>query len=241
MVSAPIDAGGSATTEANAFTPRAASGDGAKIAHGRIDGAALVVPIPAEASLGARVRIPRRGAAGRDPMENEIADIEIDTTWSNDAAIDRYGLRFPPGVLVPGTAGTLPAVADAERRHRNVVGLRAGGDANLIPGTLAVRAGAFFEPRSGAPGFTGLETISGTRVGISAGATARIHAQKGAAFDLSIAYLHVFVSDLGASDPSADGVRAVTGTAPHRTRWPVALGTVEDGLDVIHLGVAYRF
>lgn len=242
MWSAPIEASGHASTEANAFTARAASGDGSKIARGRIDGADLSVPIPMEAALGVRVRLPREGAsARRDPMETEVADVEIDVTWSNDAAIDRYGLRFPPGVLVPGTAGTLPVVADAERRYRDVVGLRLGGDVNLIPGVLALRAGGFVEPRSGVPGFTGLEAIAGTRVGLSAGATARVHGPGGAAFDVSLALLHVFVSDLDASDPSSDGVHAVTGVAPHRTRWPVGLGTIEDGLDVIHVGVAYRF
>lgn len=242
MASAPIDAGGHATTEANAFTTRAASGDDSKIARGRIEGAELSIPIPMQASLGVRVRIPRRDAgARRDPIESELADLELDTTWSNDAAIDRYGMRFPPGVLVPGTAGTLPANADVERRRRDVLGARLGGDANLIPGVLAVRAGTFVEPRSGTPGLVGLETTTGMRVGVSVGATARIRARGGAALDVSLALLHVFVSDMDASDPSADGVHAVTGSAPHRTRWPVGLGTLEDGLDVIHLGVAHRF
>lgn len=240
--SAPIVAGGVATTEANAFTARAAGGDTSKIARGRIEGAELSIPLPMEAALGVRVRLPRDGEhARREPMEGEIADLELDVTWSNDGAIDRYGVRFPPGVLVPGTAGTLPADASAERRHRDVVGVRVGGDANLIPGVLAVRAGTFVEPRTGTAGFTGLETMSGTRAGVSLGVTARVHARGGAAFDVSLALLHVFVSDLDASDPSADGLRAVTGTEPHRTRWPVGLGTIEDGLDVLHLGVAYRF
>ncbi len=278
MVSAPIDATGDARTEAGAFSARAARGDGSAIAHGDTsardcgqpggdacgDGgnAHLSIPLPMQASAGVRVRIPR--GPGRDPIESELGDVELDLGYTRASSIDGYALRFPSGadgngsIPVPGTAGALPPDASTTRRMRDVFGARLGGDANVIPGVLALRAGAFVETRAGEPGFAGLETFAGARVGLAAGATVRITEAHGHAFDLSIGLLHMFVSDLAQTDPRADGVHAITGTrcdvgqpatgatcpdggAPYRTKWPVGLGTVSSGLDVLHVGAAYRF
>jgi long-chain fatty acid transport protein len=282
--SAPIDARGDARTEAGAFSARAASGDGSKIAHGDTsvrdcgqpgttacgDGgnARLTIPVPLEASAGVRLRIPRaRGAgsaAGRDPRETELADVELDATFAGDSAIDRIGLQFPGDagggtIPVPGTAGELPPDASASRRYRDVFGARLGGDVVVIPGVLSLRAGSFVETRAGAPGEVGLEALPGARVGVALGATARIHDARGGAFDVTLGFLHVFVSDVAETDPRRDGVRAISGTRcgagaaagaggvcpdggpAYRTRWPVGLGTLSGALDVIHAGVAYRF
>jgi hypothetical protein len=281
MASAPIDATGDARTEAGAFSARAASGDGSAIAHGDTstrdcgqsggsacgDGgnAHLSIPLPMQASAGVRVRLPRSGAPrSRDPIESELGDVEIDLTWTQASSIDGYALHFPSDaagngtIPVPGTAGTLPPDATSERRFRDVFGARLGGDANVIPGVLALRAGGFVESRAGEPGFASLETFAGTRVGLAAGATVRIADAKDRAFDLSIGFMHMFVSDVAQTNPTADGVRAITGTrcnigeassgaacpdggAPYRTKWPVGLGTVTSALDVVHVGAAYRF
>lgn len=144
----------------------------------------LELAIPAEAFLGVRLRAPRgSGPRKGDPIDTEIGDVELDAAWSNDSAIDRYGRRF-----------------------RDVVGFRLGGDLNVVPGAFAIRAGAFVTPRAAQPGAVALEAMGGTRIGLSAGATARVDKR----FDVSIAYLHMFLGE-------------------------------QDGLDVIHLGVAYRF
>ena len=283
MVSAPIDARGDARTEVGAFSARAASGDGSAIAHGDTsardcgqpggsacgDGgnARLTIPLPMQASAGMRVRVPRRGAdpaRAREPIESELGDVEVDLSWTQSSAIDGYAVRFPSdatgsgAIPVPGTAGVLPPDATSERRFHDVFGVRVGGDANVIPGVLAIRGGAFVESRAGEPGFVGLETFAGTRVGLSAGATVRIADVRGGAFDLSVGFVHMFVSDVAQTDPRADGIRAITGTPcdlgqprtaaicpdggkEYRTKWPVGLGTVASGLDVVHVGAAYRF
>jgi hypothetical protein len=140
--------------------------------------------IPAEASVGVRLRAPRGSATKGDPMDTEVGDLEIDAAWSNDSAIDRYGRRF-----------------------RDVVGFRVGGDLNVVPGALAIRGGAFVTPRAAQPSdVVPLEAMGSTRIGLSAGATVRVDKR----FDVSFAYLRMFLSD-------------------------------DDGLDVMHLGVAYRF
>jgi long-chain fatty acid transport protein len=278
--SAPIQARGDAQTAAGAFSSRAATGDESKVAHGDTsardcgqpggsacgDGgnARIDIPIPLEASIGVRAKVPRASSTTRDPMESEVADLELDVTWANNSAIDRIGLRFPGNadgngtIPVVGTAGVLPPDADTARHFKDVVGFRLGGDLVVVPGVLTLRAGGFFEPHAAVPGQTGLETLAGTRVGIAAGATARIHDTHGGAFDVSIGLLHVFVSDVGETNPAGDGVHAITGSrcddqAPHtgdtcpdggrayRTKWPISLGTFSSALNVIHVGAAYRF
>jgi hypothetical protein len=177
MASAPYSGSGQGRASATTF-----------VDHRWYPKTELEFAIPAEASLGVRLRAPRGSESRRgDPIDTEIGDIEIDAAWSNDSAIERYGRRF-----------------------RDVIGFRIGGDLNVVPGALAIRAGAFFTPRSAEDGAVALEAMAGTRLGVSAGATARIDKR----FDLSVAYLHVFMSDVG---------------------------TIRDGLDVMHLGVAYRF
>lgn len=125
----------------------------------------LEFAIPMEASAGVRLRAPR-GAAKGDPIDTEIADLEIDAVWSNDSAVERYGRKF-----------------------RDTVGFRLGGDVDVVPGVLALRAGAFFTPRSVESGSAvAVETMGEARVGFSGGATARVARR----VDLSAAYLHVF-------------------------------------------------
>ncbi|MBX3209136.1 MAG: outer membrane protein transport protein [Labilithrix sp.] len=264
MWSDAIVARGDAVTEANAFTPRAASGDTSRVVRGDTsrrdcgrpgsaacgDGgnAELTVPLPATATVGVRLRVPRRTAsAPRDPIDDERFDLELDVTWSDASSIDRIGLRFP-GTLgagtipVPGTAGNLPPNADSPRRYRDVVGFRLGGDLVVVPRRLSLRAGAFHESRAAVPGHVGLEALSGRRVGLAIGATARFPVrEQGGAIDLSIGYLRMFVADVASESPSASGVPAIAGTAPYRTPWPVGLGRIEGGLDVLHVGAAYRF
>lgn len=176
MVSAPYSGSGHARASATTF-----------VDNRWYPKTELEYAIPAEASLGVRLRAPRGSSETKgDPIDTEIGDIEIDATWSNDSAIDRYGRRF-----------------------RDVVGFRLGGDLNVVPGALAIRAGAFVSPRAAdaaGAGAVAIEAMPGTRIGFSAGATARVDAR----FDVSAAYMHMFLSE-------------------------------DDGLDVMHLGVAYRF
>lgn len=276
MWSDSIRARGDAVTEANAFTPRAATGDDTKVAHGdtsRTDcgragstacgdggNAQLTIPLPATVTLGVRLRLPRSDRAEgreRDPIDDDVFDVEIDASWSNNESIDRFGLRFPGSagagtIPVPGTAGTLPENADTERRYRDVVAFRLGGDAVVVPHHLSIRAGTFLESRAAVPGYVGLEAVAGQRIGLSLGATARFdvgttqdstrtRARHKPAVDLSVAYLRMFVADIDSTSPNAGGIAAIAGTSPYRTPWPVSLGRITSSLDVLHVGAAYRF
>ena len=88
--------------------------------------------------------MPRRGKGGsergRVALIHALAHIEF---VAIDLAFDllgRFGGDFPRGF----TDDWMAVGADeAMRRFRDVVGLRVGGDLNVVPGVLAIRAGGF--------------------------------------------------------------------------------------------------
>ncbi len=239
------------------------------------------LPVPMEAKIGVRVHKPRRGLAiegadlhRRDPMAQDVWDLELNVTWANDSAIDTLQIRFPAGsdgvngvIPVAGTPGTVPPNADIPHNYNDVVGVRLGGDYNVVPNKLAIRAGAFFESPAaksvnGQNIYMATDFMAGTRVGLAIGATVRIPLKKdvpateGGAVELSLGYMHMFVTDLS-NDGSQGGIRALAGTAcetgtptngvcsngvqAFRTTWFANLGTITNSLDVINIGASYRF
>ena len=266
----PIVATGDVRTEANYFTTRVAAGDASKVARGdssRADCgdagssacaggpvATVRIPIPMEAKLGLRWHVPRAGVRApqhqRDPLAHDRLDLEVDFTWANDRALDDVEIRFPSApdgrgtVPVVGTAGVIPPVADVMRRYRDVVGVRAGGDWNVIADRLALRAGAFFETRASDPTYQNIDFAGGARVGVAVGGTLRLRLPSGGprtALEITAAYARIEVADSTNRDPRAPGLHAMTGTPPYRTAWPTNLGTIENAFDVVNVGVAYRF
>ena len=104
--------------------------------------------------------------------------------------------------------------------------------------------------------------IAGGRVGLSIGGTWRIPIKKdappteGGAIELSLGYMHMFVTNL--SNTGSDGIHALAGTAceggatatngacpngsqAYRSSWIANLGTITNALDMINLGASYRF
>lgn len=250
--------------------------------------ARLELPVPMEAKLGLRWHQPRSttprwygedaagtypralplgGAAPKDPLRDEVFDVEADLTWANDSAIDAVRIRFPGDEtgrgLLPSAVqgGELPPNADQPRRYKDVLGVRVGGDVNVLPDRLALRAGAFFESSAANAPFQSIDFAAAARFGLAAGATWRLRLSEredSGAFELSVGYGHVFVARQDRSDPNASGVPALAGTScngatpsgpetcsdgaqRYRTRWPVNLGTVTNAANLVNVGLAYRF
>jgi len=194
----------------------------------------IKLAVPMEAKLGLRLHKPRRGIGleglgehHRDPMAQDIWDIELDLTWANDSAIDALHISFPssPALPVNGIAGGIvPPNADVPHNYNDVIGVRLGGDYNAIPNRLAIRAGTFFESQAastdskGNATYMGTDFAAGARIGLALGATVRIPLKKdalpgqGNALEFSAGYMHMFVTTL-TNDGSSGGIRALAGTA----------------------------
>jgi long-chain fatty acid transport protein len=213
------------------------------------------VPTPMEAKLGVRYHHPRPGirprwaqrADGgrvRDPMSEDLFDIEVDFTWANNSAVDTLELRFPgegglPGteIRVNGTPGVVPPNADVPHEWKDVFGVRVGGDFVVLPNLLALRAGGFVETKGQDDKYLNLDFHVGEKVGIGGGATVRI-----GPVDVTAAFQHTFYGDI-----DNNGVGAIHGlsgdetTDNNRTRQAVNGGVLTSSLNEVALGGTLRF
>ncbi len=245
--SAPVDASADVKTFANYYNlgQQPVAGNSALADCGSNQAPGICGPglghvrlnIPMEAKLGVRFHQPRRGLDlegaemhHRDPLAQDVWDVELDLTWANDSAIKNLEITFPAQadgitgtIPVAGTPGTVPPNAFVPHNYNDVVGVRLGGDYNAIPNKLAIRAGAFFESQAassvnGQNVSMATDFMSGARVGLSLGATLRIPLKKdvpatqGGAIEFSAGYMHMFVMDLS-NDGTQGGIRALAGTA----------------------------
>ncbi|HVH46758.1 MAG TPA: hypothetical protein VM925_30660 [Labilithrix sp.] len=247
---------------------------------GRGDNARVKIAIPMEAKVGLRYHQPRvapalaEGQASpkryrRDPLASDVFDAEIDLTWANNSALESLELRFPGDATgagrlpVSGINSEIPANADQPRHFRDVFGVRVGGDYNVVPDTIALRAGAYIETSAANAQFQHIDFAPSQRIGFALGGTYRIRLGKDPArtdaIEIMVGYGHTFFADQSRTDRNATGIGAVAGapcpsdatvtgpltcsdgTRRNRTSWPVNLGTITNALNVINVGLAYRF
>lgn len=238
------------------------------------DNATLKLALPMEAKIGVRYHRPRASreeaaSSRRDPLANELFDVEVDLTWANNSALDALEIRFPgdgtgAGRLpVAGINSEIPPRADQPRHYRDVFGVRVGGDYNVLPDRLALRAGAYIETAAGQEPFQHIDFAASRRIGFALGGTYRIRLgsdpARTDALEIMAGYGHTFFADSSRTDRDASGVPALAGTSCHgdatvagpnrcsdgreryRTAWPVNLGTITNAMNVINVGLAYRF
>jgi long-subunit fatty acid transport protein len=196
--------------------------------------ATLSLPIPMEAKLAMRVH----GQTRRD-------DFEVDLTWANDSALDVVRLRFPGDAAgngrlpLAGINAFIPPNADQPRRYRDVLGIRAGGDVEIIP-SFVVRGGAYFETAAGRGEYQRLDVAATERFGIALGGAWRLPMERVRA-ELLFGYGHTFVADARRGDRNATGIGAIAGTPPYRTAWPVNLGTITNAVNTLNVGAVVGF
>jgi hypothetical protein len=138
---------------------------------------------------------------------------------------------------------------------------RLGGDYNVLPDQLAVRAGGFFETQAADSVYQNIDFDAALRFGVALGGTYRVHLGD-RTLDLMLAYGHVFFGSLDNSSPNAKGVSALagtpcsmgldplgtttgtcatTGTQKYRTDWAANLGTITSSINVINVGASLAF
>ncbi|HEY3822418.1 MAG TPA: outer membrane protein transport protein [Polyangiaceae bacterium] len=289
-----VNAKGDVTTASNDFTSAAAAGHTSLVQYGDTaepycytvpagqtpagpplcgsgNNGKVTVPIPMEAKLGVRYHKPRPDLPYdghlRDPMTQDVFDVEADVTWANNSAFDAIQIRFPGAAngsgIIPANPGIsssfIPPNADVTHAFRDAVGVRLGGDYNLLPDQLAIRAGAFFETQAANSVYQNIDFDGADRFGVALGGTYRIRmgSEKQHALDLMAGYGHVFFGTLSNDNPNAQGLPALVGTAclnngtavgscpgggqTYRTPWPINLGTITSSINVINVGASYKF
>ncbi len=215
----------------------------------------LKLNIPLEAKLGVRFHWPRQnpgpkpdwaqGKTIRDPMSEDLFDVEANFTYANNAAVKNIEVRFNPGIRINGTPGNLPENADIPHNWGDVFGVRLGGEYVVLPSRLALRAGGFYESSGQDPRYLNIDFHLSERVGLSGGASVRL-----GPVDVTVAYQHTF---FGATDNGGRGSLyglsgdASTADVPNkpggafRTYQAVNGGKLTSELNEVALGATLRF
>jgi long-chain fatty acid transport protein len=159
--------------------------------------------------------------------------------WANDSALDVVRVRFPAGLPLSGINAEIPQNADQPRRYRDVLGVRAGGDVEIVP-SFVVRGGASFETAAGREEYQRLDAAATERLGIAVGGAWRLPIDRVRA-ELAFGYGHTFIADARREDRNANGIGAIAGGAPYRTAWPVNLGTITNAVNTVNVGAVVGF
>ena len=167
----------------------------------------MTVPLPWTLHAGARFELPRVGRPhntdpGYDPMVDDVFDIEATFSWENTSRMSHVLLENTGLIMVGPLRVPAPATVAMDSDFHDTFGVRIGGDVNIVPGHVALRAGfAYDTAAEGAAQaqihLPGYETYS-----VHGGASVRL-----GPMTLNLGYAHFFMSGL---DASTVGVRAVT-------------------------------
>ena len=121
-----------------------------------------------------------------DPMANEVFDLEVNVVYERNSHVRDH--TFTVNDLTIGTMAPFPEFTVAvPHRWKDQLSIRAGGDWNVLPGVLALRAGASFETEGFRKGYAFTDYLPFQRYGAHAGLTIRFNQ-----FELSGAFAHYF-------------------------------------------------
>jgi long-chain fatty acid transport protein len=205
-VTADISADGYVDVTANGIqgAPRGNCKNADPGPHCRVEDVTLDVPYQrAEVYLGARYAALRPGhmqSTKMEPMVDELWDVEANVYWANTGHVDAYRLTLydvPPSdpnagrvdfTSDPaGSPSPLPPNAVIPHRWKDTWGFRVGGDYNVMPSLLSVRAGFSYESSAIRRSYMNLDYFPTQRIGLHVGATLAL-----GMVSLHIAYAHIF-------------------------------------------------
>ncbi len=244
-----LDAHGDLTAKANYWTDRGSVSGNPTVTQST-GTAHFKLPNPFDVRLGARFHMPSAGGklvmdggkSVRDPLVDDLFDVEVDGSYTRNSVYKSVYLRFPqtPPIPIQGTGGVVPPNGDvAMNLTGDTIGVRVGGDYNVLPGKLAVRAGGWFEPSVQHAQDLNATVVASQRIGVSGGATYRL-----GRFDLEAGYMHVFFAT---QDNGGNGdIRALSGKASampvaYRSPYPINGGKLTASANIVSLGATMHF
>lgn len=201
-----IEAKGKATLTANGIkgAPLKSCTSEAPGTHCEIDGVRLTVPLQTmEATFGARFALPRRALQAdelREPMRDELFDVEVDVSWAQTSHVDAFTVDLhdkdftDPDVPRIQFANDPNAAFSYVRKQTEVPKhwkdtwtVRVGGDANVLPERLTVRAGVSYATRAVPVRYMNIDYWPVEKISMHLGTTVAFGRYK-----LHAAYAHIF-------------------------------------------------
>ena len=219
--------------------------------NNRFEDASVVFPMPWQVALGLRYGARRDDAPAGDrpgdPLTDEVWDVELDVVYELNSRVDEIRLRPDDDAVIrtrsvnaAGTvvesevpAGTLLTIP---HRWKNQLGLRLGGDVNVVRGLLALRAGVSYESRGVDPSYAQTDFLPAARTGLHGGATVRL-----GAIDVSVGYAHLFQETITANPVGSGADEAkLRQVAPDGNGRVINAGRYTGSWNVVSLGVGAR-
>jgi long-chain fatty acid transport protein len=153
-------------------------------------------PIPPELRWGVRFHQPRThstatwedGRIARDPLHDDTFDVEVDQSLTLNSLASTIVVRFRESegkgtILTNPTSVPVPPNADRPTGYKDSLGIRVGGQWNIVRDLLGLRAGGWLETRSQDPTLLTIAPVGATRFGFGGGLVVRYHF-----LDVSVGY-----------------------------------------------------
>lgn len=219
------------------------------------DAASVTMAVPMEARIGARWHMPRRGVTTleregfrkdayptRDPLRDDLYDVELDLTWANNSAQDNIQIRFPPGIQVTSGAasfGEVPQNSDRPTGYHDTFGARLGGQYNVLVNRMGIRLGTWIESSANDAKYLTVTGVPSLRGGFGGGLVFRV-----GMVDLEAGYQHLWSTGFdNHGDGAITAVAASSGASNFNYRSPYAVngGSVTQHADIASIGAVARF
>jgi long-subunit fatty acid transport protein len=192
--------------------------------------AEMAMTLPATARAGVRYIHPHRNG------EDDLFDLELNVFYENWSTIDAYVVKFDGRLN-----GQDIQDVRIDKNWRDTVSLRLGGDVNVIPKYLTLRAGGFWESAAVPLNYSHLDFPSFNRGGIGAGITGGYRGVY-----LSVGFMQVFQEQRQIDElygkvyqqrpigPCPDACNGLSGV-------PANAGTFRSQFQLLNLGIEFRF
>lgn len=213
--------------------------------------AKVELTIPMELRVGMRFHVPAGPASAleqegyrqdeyavRDPLRDDLFDVELDFTWANNSAADETVVRFPAGVNVRGAPGVVPENADRPTGYKDSFGVRLGGQYNVVRNLFGLRAGTWYETEAQDAEYLSVTGVAAQRGGFSLGGVFRI----GSTVDVEAGYMRVWSSGLD-NEGEGEGLAIAGSGNPEDFRSYHAIngGKISQSANVFAVGGVARF
>lgn len=212
------------------------------------DAAEIVLTIPMEARIGARWHMPHKSTSAReaerfrkdaqrvrDPLRDDLYDMELDLTWANNSAADETRVRFAEDIFV-ANLGTVPTNADRPTGWKDSFGARLGMQYNAIRNLVGLRAGTWVETGAIDDEYLTVTGVPALRGGFGGGFVLRVQS-----VDLEAGYQHIWNAGLDNGGDGKQKAIAASGSPDNRSYHAVNGGKVSQHANVFSMGAVTRF
>lgn len=194
---APVTASGTANNRANPYS--------ASPIESSFTVNELVAQLPWQLRAGVRFALPRAGrptqndGSGQyDPMTDDVFDVEANFIYEATSTLSTTTLQNEGSINTGGMSVPAPRSISISSALSNVMGVRVGGDVNILPGRLAARAGFSYETAGVSPDLAQIHLPAYAGVSVHGGLTFRYRW-----LDVTAGYAHFFYFGSDASSATS--------------------------------------